>query len=173
MTDPLLAAQGAFPGNVLQVLDDEFKTIPDIELVEKRPLTKFDPSFSIGLIALGWRPGAHEINGRSNHAGQLLGRNEPVLSTYTFAIQAFAKHADAVEGLAIHSLLSKLVRTMLYRGPQVPLRLAALSETSLGVTERLQRWGVGQQRFASNEIESEWVYLSTTEMWVETETSPE
>lgn len=168
VADPTAAAGLSFPGNVLQVFEEEAVRYEDIELIEKRPLTVMDPSFSIGLVALTWVPGAHERAGQDN----LLGQIESTLSTYHYAVQALVRSADPVEGLASHGLFTKLVRAMLVRDPQVRLRLAALSETSFGITERLQRWGVGQQRFASNELDGDWLYLSTTEMWVETESVP-
>jgi hypothetical protein len=170
--DPMPAAILAFPGNVMQVLETRFLAgITDVDVVAKRPLTPLDPSFSIGLVALNWQPGDHEIGSASSNPGT-LGRVEPSTGTYHYLIQALIKHSDALEGLAYHGLFTKQVRAMLYRDPGVRLGLAALTEKSMGVTERLQKWGIGAQRFASNEIDSEWLYLSTTELWVETETTP-
>lgn len=168
--EQLLVEGGAFPYNVVQVITTEYTSekYPDVEIVVERPLTTLDASFSIGIVALTWVPGAHERAGQDN----LLGQIEPTLATYHYAIQSLVRHTDPIEGLATAALLAKQVRTMLVRDPQVRLRLAALSETSLGATERLQRWGVGTQRYASNELEGEWLYLATTELWVETETVP-
>lgn len=168
-TDPAYTDSSlmAFPGNVIGCIEVAANTIPDIELVARRPLTPMDPTWSIGIVALHWQPGATERGARDAH---LLGKLEPTLSTYTYAIQALVRHADAQDGLALHSLLSKRIRAMLYRDAGLRVALAALTETSFGVTERLQRWGVSTQRFAANEIESEWLYLSTTELQVVTET---
>jgi hypothetical protein len=130
----------------------------NLGLVARRPLRPTDPDKSIGVMALDWRP-----------TESFIGQHDPAISRYQFAIQVFLKHQDEEEGLQQHTLLSKNLRTMLYRGEALRLRLASLSETSLLVTERVQRWGVRQQRFVSNEIQGRFLYLSTTEFWVETE----
>lgn len=158
-TTPAIAV-AAFPSNVVEALRDELNVAlgTQVELVVKRPLRPTDPDSSVGIYALDWQPGNHEI-----------GFHEPTLARYQVAIQVFVKHQDEEEGSAIHTFLSKTVRTMLYRGEALRIRLSSLNETSLGVTERVQRWGVRQQRFVSNEIQGRFLYLSTTEFWIETE----
>ncbi len=126
-----------------------------------RPLRPEDPATSIGIFVMDWVPGELEMAGRSNP--------DPTLSTYLFGIHAFVKHGDREDGMIKHALLSKMVRSMLYRQESLRVRLSQLSETSLGVRERSQRWGVRQQRFMANEIEGSFLYLSTLEFWVETE----
>ena len=96
---------------------------------------------------------------------------EPTIQRYSIAIQAFVKDGDEVVGLAKHSKLSALIRSMLYRDADVRLGLGSLSYTSHGVTERLMRWGVGRQQFLSNEVQASWLYLSTLEIWADTTSS--
>jgi hypothetical protein len=150
----------AFPANIVTALKEQLEVDfgSEVDTVVARPLRPIDPDRSIGILAVDWRPVDHQI-----------GQHDPALGRYQLAIQCFIKHQDEEVGLAEHTLMSKNLRTMLYRGEALRLRLASLSETSLGVTERVQRWGVRQQRFVSNEIQGRFLFLSTTEFWVETE----
>jgi len=157
-----MSGEVGFPNNVVEVLSDEFGSIENLQYVLKRPLNSTDPDMSIGIYALDWVPQSFEI-----------GQYEPVLATYHYALQAFVKHANEEEGILKHTLLSKLVRSMLYRETSIRVRLGALSETSLGIKERTQRWGVRQQRFISNELEGQFLFLSTMELWLETEAVPD
>jgi hypothetical protein len=158
----LLEAQRVFPNNVTLILLEELSGLPDVDVVVARPLRPNDPNFSIGIAAINWTPGEYEMKGRSNP--------DPTTTRYTYSVQAFVKHTDQSEGLAFHAYLSKMVRLMLYRSDSLRVRLAGLSETVLGVTERSQRWGVSQQRYVSNEIDGTWLHLSTTEFFLDTET---
>lgn len=147
-----------FPNNVVEVLAEEFMGIEGMEFVLKRPLNATDPDMCLGVFALDWVPEEYEI-----------GQYEPAIATYHYAVQAFVKHANEEEGIAKHTILSKMVRAMLYRESSIRVRLGSLTETSLGIKERTQRWGVRQQRFMSNEIAGAFLYLSTVELWLQTE----
>jgi hypothetical protein len=99
------------------------------------------------------------------------GIHEPSLSSYLIGIQAFVKDGDEERGAAVHGTLSKLVRTMLVNDATLRVGLRSLSVTTSGITERTQRFGVRTQRYLSNELSGSWLYLSTIEFWLETETS--
>jgi hypothetical protein len=60
---------------------------------------------------------------------------------------------------------------VLYRDTTLRIAFPQLVVTDLGVTERVKRWGVQQQRFFSNELAGTWVYLSNLEFFIETETT--
>jgi hypothetical protein len=77
---------------------------------------------------------------------------------------------DEERGLATHSVLSKMVRSMLYRDDALRVGLLALSVVMNGSTERTKRYGVNRQNFVSNELSGSWLYLSTLEFQLETET---
>jgi hypothetical protein len=96
---------------------------------------------------------------------------EPTMQQYVIGIQAFVKDADEEVGLARHSTLSYRIRSMLYRDAAIRVGFQSLSYTSNGVTERLRRWGIRSQRFLSNELSGSWLYLSTLEVWAETDSS--
>ena len=98
------------------------------------------------------------------------GRHEPTLQQYLITVQAFVKDMDEERGLATHSVLSKMIRSMLYRDDPLRVALGSLSVTTDNSIERTQRWGIRQQRYFSNELSGSWLYLSTLEFWLETET---
>jgi hypothetical protein len=148
-----------FPNNVVAFLIDQFSTIdPDITVLPRR-LRPNDPAQSISVVAINWVPDEYEI-----------GNPGPVVNTYRYGIQALIKDMDEERGLSKHSVLSMIIRTMLYRNPSVRVGLAALSVTMDGSTERYQRSGVRTQGFMSNDIQGSFLYLSTLEFWLETET---
>lgn len=158
-----LLGDNAFPTNGLMVLYDRLALIEGVALVVRRPIRPIDPSFTIGVTSQDWEPnGGPEMRGRTNP--------DPTISRYIYAIQAFVKHSDVDEGLRLHAYLAKKIRVMLYRDPDLRVRLAALTEDDLGVHERTQRWGVRRQNYMSNEVDGTWLHLSTTEFYLETET---
>lgn len=160
-----------FPQNAILALADRLKVgIPDIsdldptgKAVFTRPLRPSDPAVSAGVFALDWRPDEYEIMGRPN--------GDPTVSTYQIAIQILVKHTDEQEGLSLHSETAKAVRSMLYRDAVLRVALTSLTESSLGATERALKWGVGQQRFANNEMNGTFLFLTTTELSLQTETT--
>lgn len=159
-----------FPNNVVETLKTRLGLIDIITKINDgvtpggvpavftRPLRPSDPNVCVGVFTLDWAPDENEIGG-----------TEPTLATYIYAIQTFVRHGDEQEGNNLHGLLTKAVRAMLYRDADTRVALASLSETSLGITERAQRWGVRQQRFANNEVDGQFLYLGTTDFWFQTE----
>jgi hypothetical protein len=155
-----------FPINVIDVLHARFKELIglDIEIID-RPLRYTDPSRSVGLFAVDWVPveGSYEI-----------GKGfEPTLARYNYRIQALVKHTDEEEGRALYASDSKIIKAILYRDAQLVQRLTELQETNFGSIERAKRWGVRAQRFLNNELQGQFIYLATTELWLEAETVPQ
>jgi hypothetical protein len=154
-----------FPYNAALVIYQEIQAgIVDLEFIALRPLQQTDPDGSVGVFALDWMPGEHEMVS--------LGNAEPTTSTYLIGLHIFVKQANQEEGLLKHAILSKMVRAMLYRWSPLRVRLTALTETYLGMIERTQRYGVRQQRFMSSEVDGSAIFLSTIEFYVETEAVP-
>lgn len=160
----------SFPGDVTTVLAEKLGTLPGLSQLDygnetkpasfMRPLRPSDPAVCIGTFVIDWEPGEQE-----------LGFSEPMLSTYVWAVQLLVKHGDEQEGLNLHSNLSKQVRSMLYGHGPLRVALTALNENNgEGRLERVGRWGVRTQRYANNEIDGNFVYLSTTDFWLQTET---
>lgn len=159
MIEPI---EAVFPNNIIKLLADNSQTLDADLAVFRRPLRSSDPNQAIGVFPAMWQPveGSQEM-GRVNPG-------EPTMQTYSVGMQSFVKDGDEIVGLMRHSALSHMVRTMLYRTPAVRVGLPQLSYTTGGVTERVMRWGVRNQRFLSNEVTGSWLYLSTLEVWAET-----
>lgn len=155
-----------FPNNVVSLLNTRIKLLDSGLCVINRPLRENDPNQSVGIVAANWLPNEESYEMR----GAPLGRHEPTLQNYFITVQAFIRHGDEEKGLAIHSVLSKMLRAMLYRDNALRVGLAALSASYGGSTETTKRWGVRQQRYFSNELQGSWLYLSNLEFWLETET---
>jgi len=154
-----------FPNNVVELLSLHAQLI-DLDLqVFKRPLNNLDPTQSVGVFATQWQPDLESFEMR----GHPPGPSEATVEQYYLGIQAFVKDMDPERGLATHSVLSKLIRSMLYRDDALRVGLRGLSVTVNGETEVLKRWSVRTQRYFSNEISGSFLYLSTLEVWLETE----
>lgn len=162
----IVADSTQFPQNVVELLCTRFRLIDSdfAEAVFARPLQPTDPVQAIGVVASQWVPNTDSLEMRG------MGNMEPSLNRYLITVQAYIKDMDEERGLNTHSVLSRMVRSILYN--DVPLRqaLASLSSTLSGKVEAPRRWGVQQQRFFSNELDSTWLYLSILEFWLETET---
>lgn len=171
------ASTPVFPNNVLDLLFTRFSTAgvidpePDLNLrvaIYKRSLRPTDAIQSVGIFPMNWNPDEESFEIR----GGLPGPSFPTLGRYWIGVQGFVKDADEANGLAVHSVLSSLIKQILYH--DVPLRvgLGALQVSlSGGRVESFKRSGVRIQRYLSNEIAGSFVYLTTTEFWIETETT--
>lgn len=150
-----------FPENVVNEIHDEVVLLDPEFTALKRPLRPSDPNKSVGVYGLDWEPSEHEIGGPA----------DPSLARYSIGIQSMVKHATEEDGQALHTNIAHRVRTMLYRSVDLRLRLG---QTKVlfdgGIVERVTRWGVSTQRFRSNEIQGQFVYVSVTNFWVDTET---
>jgi hypothetical protein len=159
-----------FPNNIVDILATRFQAIdPDLK-VFMRPLRRSDPVQAVGVFGSLWSPDPSSMEMRGVPLGTAPGRQLPTIQTYLVTVEAYIKDQDEVRGLATHSILSFLVRSMLYGDQPLRVGLAALSVASGSSIERAQRWGIRQQRFSSNEIQGAFLYLSTLEFWLETET---
>lgn len=155
-----------FPNNIVILLDTRVHMLDADLAVFKRPLRESDPNQSVGIVAANWTPNEDSYE----MLGAPQGRHEPTLQNYSITVQAFVRHGDEEIGLATHSVLSKMLRAMLYRDNALRVGLGLLSAEMNGATEKAQRWGVRQQRYYSNELQGSWLYLSNLEFWLETET---
>lgn len=159
----ITADQSAFPGNVVSVIMPRMQAIDSDLYVVSRPLRPTDPIQSASILPVQWGPRIDSFEMGRNFPG------EPTLQRYDYVIQCLVKDSDQESGPAVISTLSTLVRRMLYRDTGLAVDLSSLTSSALGATERTQRWGVANQRFLSNEISGNWVFVSTLDFWVETE----
>lgn len=155
-----------FPNNAVNLIQTRAQALDTDLFVVRRPLRESDNLQSVGVFGSQWNPDDNSFEMK----GVPSGRHEPTLSHYLITVQAFVKDMDEERGLAVHSVLSKMVRSMLYRDNTLRVGLLALSVVMNGSTERAKRFGVNRQNFVSNELNGSWLYLSTLEFWLETET---
>lgn len=164
----ITADESVFPNNAVSLLKTRFDLIdPELE-VFRRPLRNTDPVQSVGVFGTLWRPDEESYEIRDMPSP---GPSEPTLQRYSMMIQALVRDMEEERGLIVHSVLATLLRSMLYRDNPLRVGLASLSSTLSGSTETTKRWGLGQTRYLSNEIRGEWLFLSTLEFWLETEST--
>ncbi len=153
-----------FPNNVVDLIAARSQSIDADLFVTKRPLRSSDPRQSVGVYSSLWTPDERSYEFDGNLPGI------PTLQQYMIIVQGFVKDGDEESGLAVHSVLSNRIRAMLYKDNPLQVAFRGLSASSGTITERMRRWGVRSQRYFSNEIDAQWLYLSTLEFWMETET---
>lgn len=160
------ATEPVFPNNAVALIKIALQTIDADLRIYGRPLRSSDPAQSIGVFPQLWQPDEQSYEMRGGPEGP----SEPTLSRYQIAVQGFIKDLDEERGLATHSVLSKQIRTTLYRNSPLMVALRMLAVTMNGSTERTQRCGVMTARYLSNEIDGNFLYLSTLDFFLETET---
>lgn len=164
----LEADEAVFPNNLVKWIAIAMQGIdPDIR-VFKRPLRNTDPQQSIGVFGQLWmpEPDSLEMQSIGNPAPQ-----QPTIQRYQLSVQAFVKDAEEARGLAVHSVLSQRVRSVLYTNPDLQVVFSEL-EANLGEgwVESMRRWGITVARYVSGDVNGTNLYLTTTELWTETET---
>lgn len=163
----ITADETVFPQNIVKTIAEHARQIDEDITIVKRRLRNTDPAQSLGVYGVQWNPDTDSFEMRG---GPAPGPSEPTLQTYTVGLQAFVKDTDEERGLAVHSVFAKRIRTMLYRDAALRVAFASLESTAGGSKEVARRWGVRQQRLISNEINGTWLYLSTLEFWLDTQT---
>lgn len=154
----------AFPGNVVTLVNSRLKTLYGDDLfIISRMLKITDGPKSVGVFPSTWEP-----DEQSFEIGPTA--PEPTVQIYRVGIQCSTKDFDEQNGVAVNSVMSKVVRDMLYRDAPLKVGLTSLSVASAGRTEKIQRRGISRGKFISNEIQGQFWYLSTLEFWFETET---
>lgn len=159
MSEPVPAG---FPVNIIGLLDERFKkNMPDHAVVQ-RPCRMMDPAQTLGIYPVDVDPV------QSSHQ---IGQIEPTLLRYLVRIQNMVKSGDEAYATGLFAFDAKSVRVVLYRDPDLAVRLPLLTEELLGVRESVKRWGVGRQRFVNTGSQSGIVLVAQTDLWVETETT--
>ena len=162
----ITSEEAVFPNNLVECVALRLGLLDPDLFVTRRPLRETDPNQSIGVFGALWTPHQDSLEMK----GKLSpGSSEPTFGRYVVTIQAFIKDTDDERGLATHSVLSALIRAILYRDEPLRDLIANLSVEVLGIKEVARRWGITQQRFLNNELESSWLFLSSIELWVDTE----
>jgi hypothetical protein len=127
--------------------------------VANRPLRHTDSAASIGVFPASW---AEQPNSKE------IGRIEGAENRYVIKIQVMRKAMDEEDGRALFSNDAKLVRVILYRDPNLPVRLGGLQETIMGTKEMVQRFGAARQDFNQSELAGAFTFVSTTDYIIDT-----
>ena len=151
-----MASATAFPQNIVELLAERLALVPGVRSVVTRDLDPGDGNGTVGVWASDWEPIDHEMP-----VPEPMGR-------YTFHIQTINKYAAVADGRAASSVLAKSIRVMLYRDPDLQVRLRQLSETSVGWRESGTRYGVSSQRYIDGQYLGEHLFLTISEAWLET-----
>lgn len=157
------AGDPLFPYNAVALFAARFKLIdPDLYVCQRRLLTT-DPVQSVGVAAAMWSPDPQSYQMRGGLS------SEPAIQRYELNVQAMVKDTDEERGIAVSSKLSKMVRGIILT--DVPLRdsLQSLRSTLYGVAERTLRWSIPAQRYLSQELSGQFIFLSTIQVQLETE----
>jgi hypothetical protein len=155
-----------FPNNIVVILSTnlEFIDKPDTPVIKRR-LYSTDPESAIGVAAAIWTPDqtSYEMRGPS-----LAG--VATIQRYDITIQCMIRDMDQVRGLMRHAELTKRVQKFVMGDPTLLGSLRGLASTLYGVPETLKKWHIENTRYLSEEVEGEYVNLSTTTVRFETET---
>lgn len=157
-----------FPMNVINLMAVRLQTLDGDLMVVKRSLRDSDGTQSIGVYPIVWTPDETSYEMIGSDASNP--KAEPTLQRYVIGVQSYVKDTDEEQGIAVHAILSKMIRSLLYRDAVLAVGLNALSVTMNGSTERIQRRGISTQRFLASEVQGVFMYLSSLEYFVETET---
>jgi hypothetical protein len=164
MTDApvILPTITAFPGNISYVFEEALKRNQYVGPVVSRPIRQDDANMTAAVHVDAWEPDGPEP--------YEIGQEEPTLQRYPFVIEYMVRFiGDVAEGRNVHSRASKSIRAMLYRDPELVLQLRRLNETVDGTVERAKRMVITRQRFFSNRMRSDMVFLSVIQGYVQTE----
>ena len=155
-----------FPNNVCTLMVARLRTIDSDLRVFQRPLRESDGTQVVGVFPIVWTPDDSSFE----MTGQFVPTAQPTLQRYVVGVQAYVQDTNEAQGIAVHSILAKRVRSMLYRDNPLAVGLNALQVSMDGTVERIQRRGIQVQRFLANEIGGVFMFLSSAEYYVETET---
>lgn len=147
---------------VVAIADSLRGYMPDKAIVE-RSLGMEDPSGTIGVYAEEWNADEATF--------QMGGQIEPVISRYTLCVANVVKATDQELGRAMYANDAKSIRVILYRDPDLRVRLGDLQEVMMNTVERAKKFRVIRQRYMSARISGVFQFVATTDVVVETETT--
>lgn len=151
-----------FPQAALDALVPFMTRIDGIKTVVQRPVDQKDGSETLGIFVLGWEPIEYEM----------IGSNLPMpsLTEHEIFLQYVVKSTDEIAARQKYRKVAKSLRLMLYRDESLRDSFGQLvDQDPSGILERVRNWKVRRQRFASDEIEGDFVYMSVTELVLTTE----
>lgn len=147
-----------FPDCIFNVISPHLARIRGVSAVHVRPLEPNDNNGALGIALDSWQPVEYEI-----------GDTGPTLANYVVTIEHLIKNANREDGYKEHRSAARSIRSMLYRDPDVVVPLRGLVHEDDDTIERLMKWDV-EQRFASNDINKSFYFVSITIVTFQTST---
>lgn len=151
----------AFPACLGDTIEVYLGALDSGYTILRRPLRPMDPNGAIGVYESDWAPVEIDIGPTA----------DPGIAQYNVIIQTLVKNTDESFARNLSSKLAKTIRRMLYGNATLRLALWSLSETMFGATESVVNLGVQRQRFAQNSLNGEFVCMSVTELFIQTQSN--
>lgn len=152
----------AFPYNLVDAFAAEAVTYFSVEgyNVVRRPIRLMDsgPFISVFPWDVAADPSSYQI-----------GQIEPATRNYTLRLQTKVEAADEEEGMVLATNAATRLTVMLYKAPQLPVRLTSCSVDLLGLRENYKRHTVLNTKFINGALNNGFVYMTSTDIKVETE----
>lgn len=155
-----------FPWNAVELIAARFAMLDSEVQCFKRRLYNTDPVQAFGVSPANWLGEEESLEMR----GGMLG-HEPTIQKYGLVVQCLVKDTKEERGIAVHSKMSKIARSIMLGDKPLGDSLHALYADLYGVRERTLRWSIRSQRYLSEELKGQFTYLSTIEVQLETENS--
>lgn len=155
--EDLIVPDTAFPGNIVTCLQPFLAGLEGVDNVIGRVVRPTDPNGTVGIAVSSWIPTTQEI-----------GVGEP-MGSYSVFVSTVQRYTSEVEGRRNSSLLVKSIRVLLYRNRDLHVALHQLTETISGLTESVSRARVKQQRFIDDKMQNAFLFLSVTQLDVDTD----
>lgn len=154
--------KSGFPWVFAEEIIKTFQVWLPNHLVVPRPLRMQEAPRSIGVYPATWQ---------EDEDSHLIGQSEAANNRYLMKIQVMTKHLEELIGRALFANDTKLVRVILYRDPELRVRLLSLQEELLESKEMVQKYRVVRQTFDTADLAGSFVFLSTTDLLIESSTT--
>lgn len=161
-TQDLVNPAAGFPYRFVEVIQSVLAEWMSTHQVVARPLRMTDAARSIGIYPASWS----ELPNT-----KVMGQIESVENRYVIKIQVMVKSMNEEHGRALFANDSKALRVILYRDPDLRVRLGGLQEVLLGSSEMVQKFGVTRQSFEQTELAGSFVFVSMTDYTIDTATT--
>jgi hypothetical protein len=161
-----------FPGNVIALIVARLQMLYPNTSIVKRKLRPGEQTQTIGVYPMQWGPDedSYEIGSGNLVLGQTPSTaNQPTIGIYLIGIQTLVLDSDEESGILTHNVMSNAIRSLLYNDAPLGVGLNSLAVVTGHVTEVIQARRINRQRFLDGQISGNYVYLSTTEYAVDTE----
>lgn len=146
---------------VMDLMSTRLIGVDGVSEVIMRSLNPADAHGMLGISGDDWAPIDFEMGGPFP--------SEPTTQRYNISLQHLVKWGVEQEGLKIHREVAKAIRLMLYRDPDFQVSLLKLFVQEDLRRERTQRFFITNQRYAQNQAGKVFLFMSVTNLAVETE----